>query len=304
MSRRRSWFSDDSYPERRPPRKAPEHGIKVGKLGTTWWGQRWIEALERASVAYAARLGRGRTYARAGRVHDLVVAPGGLVTAKVTGSSARPYTIEIRSTALSDTTWNGVLAALASEARFAATLLAGEMPKDIDDVFRRAGASLFADASSDLTTSCSCPDWANPCKHVAATHYVLGDALERDPFLLFELRGRTKFDVLAALRALRGGERTGSPPSPRVCKPKRRVGVSLGEIAASDYDRPVTPWPPLALSFEPVAKSGALLAQLGVPPSWRDALKPVEHLAPFVAAAAARARRIALAEENTVQDDG
>lgn len=296
MRRRRSWFTTDTYPERRPPRKPPEHGIKVGKLGTTWWSQRWIEALERASSEYSARLGRGRTYARAGRVHDLVIEGGGLVRAKVTGSSSRPYTIEIRLESLSDPTWTAVLGALAAEARFAAALLAGEMPKDIDDVFQRAGASLFADARTGMTTACSCPDWANPCKHVAATHYVLGDALEREPFLLFELRGRSKSDVLAALRALRGTEHERSAPPPRVRPSRRPSGVSLGEIAASDYDRPRTAWPSLALTFERAAKPGSLLAQLGAPASWRDARSPAEHLATSVAAAAERARRIALSE--------
>jgi uncharacterized Zn finger protein len=79
------------------------------------------------------------------------------------------------------------------------------MPQAIDEVFVAAGVSLFPKQRADLRTSCSCPDWGDPCKHVAATHYVLGDALDRDPFLLFELRGRTKDQVLDALRAARGG---------------------------------------------------------------------------------------------------
>ena len=296
MRRRRSWFSGDSFPERRPPKKAPEHGIKIGKVGTTWWGQRWIEALERASSAYSARLGRGRTYARAGRVHDLVVS-GGVVTAKVTGSSSRPYTIEIRLSSLSDATWDAALAGLASQARFVATLLSGEMPRDIDDVFQAlAGASLIADAKAEMTTSCSCPDWANPCKHVAATHYVLGDALERDPFLLFELRGRSKSDVLAALRVLRGGQRMAKAAPPPAKKPRRPAGVSLGEVAVHDYDRPSAPWPSLALTFERSSRPGSLLAQLGSPPSWRANETPSDLLAPFIAAAAERARRLVAAD--------
>jgi uncharacterized Zn finger protein len=79
------------------------------------------------------------------------------------------------------------------------------MPQAIDEVFVAAGVSLFPKQRADLETSCSCPDWGDPCKHVAATHYVLGEALDRDPFLLFELRGRTKDQVLDALRAARGG---------------------------------------------------------------------------------------------------
>ena len=84
-------------------------------------------------------------------------------------------------------------------------LLAGQMPQAIDEVFVEAGVSLFPKQRADLKTRCSCPDWGDPCKHVAATHYVLGEAFDRDPFLLFELRGRTKHEVLSALRSARGG---------------------------------------------------------------------------------------------------
>src|SRR5690606_30912500 len=94
---------------------------------------------------------------------------------------------------------------MAERSRFAAELLAGEMPQEIDAAFAAHAASLFPTKAGDLVTACTCPDWANPCKHVAATHYVLGEALDRDPFLLFELRGRTKREVLDALRTARSG---------------------------------------------------------------------------------------------------
>ena len=77
-----------------PKRPPPQRGIKMRKAGSTWWGQRWVEALERMSLGYSSRLARGRTYARAGRTHDLVV-KAGEVTAKVTGSRAAPYKVRI-----------------------------------------------------------------------------------------------------------------------------------------------------------------------------------------------------------------
>ncbi len=292
MRRDRSPWSP--FPERRPPKKAPEHGIKVGKLGATWWSQRWIAALERFSASYSARLGRGRTYARAGRVHDLVVSAG-KVRAKVTGSGPRPYAVAIDLRVIDHASWRRALEILGAEARFSASLLAGRMPDDIDDAFARAGASLFPGGDGDLSTSCSCPDWANPCKHVAATHYVLGDALDRDPFLLFELRGRTRDAVLAELRALRTGEaRQSERPRTRSRGPR---SVALGPLDSGTYDRPRAPWPALDLSFEPARRSGTFLAQLGLPPSWRDERKPAELLAPIVASAAARARAIMLTED-------
>ncbi|HVZ35335.1 MAG TPA: hypothetical protein VG963_23070, partial [Polyangiaceae bacterium] len=91
---------------KKPP---PEHGLKVKKAGTTWWGQRWIEALEHVLQGDAGRLGRGRTYARAGRTHDLVVS-GGRVSAKVTGTRPAPYEISIELVQLSDADWEQAIA--------------------------------------------------------------------------------------------------------------------------------------------------------------------------------------------------
>lgn len=182
---------------------------------------------------------------------------------------------------------------MAAEARFAAELLAGEMPRAIDDAFRAAGASLFPLEETELTTSCSCPDWANPCKHVAATHYVLGDALDRDPFVLFELRGRTRGDVLDALRLLRS---TSQPRKEKGVVPEPAT-TSFRAVTAEAYDAWRTPPPDLAFSMTPPATSGALLRQLGRPPSWRSDHTPADALAPVVRAAAEHARRIALGDQ-------
>jgi uncharacterized Zn finger protein len=89
---------------------------------------------------------------------------------------------------------------------FTALLLAGEMPQDIEEAFQTAGVSLFPDRRDDLTTHCSCPDWSNPCKHVAATHYILGERFDEDPFLLFRLRGRSQEQILQGLRQRRAGQ--------------------------------------------------------------------------------------------------
>lgn len=201
MRRDRRWARYAPTPKHAPP----ERGIKmVAKPGATWWGQRWIEALQTVLRGDAARLARGRTYARAGRAHDLVVEQG-RVSARVTGSRATPYEITIALAQLSAPDWTKAVAAMAEKAQFAAELLAGQMPKEIDEAFRAAGSRLFPSARTDLVTTCSCPDWGDPCKHVAATHYILGEALDRDPFLLFELRGRTRAQVLDALRQARSG---------------------------------------------------------------------------------------------------
>jgi uncharacterized Zn finger protein len=304
MSRRKSWDWDwHDTPPKRPP---PKRGIRVQKAGVTWWGKRWVDALERMSSGYSGRLGRGKTYARAGRAHDLTVG-GGKVTAKVTGTR-EPYDVRIEVTEFSDAIWSKAIAAMAAKAQFAAELLAGSMPDEIDDLFKQAGKSLFPVKASDLRTDCNCPDWANPCKHVAAVHFVLGEAFDRDPFLLFELRGRSRDQVLETLRTARaGGAEESKTPRPRR-RSRASTGaataessaeieiatVSLGRLKAADYDPPPGPLPPLRFGFDAPPVSGALLRQLGAPSGWSGPLTPADRLGPTVRAAAETARRLAL----------
>jgi len=281
-----------------PKLPAPEHGIKMKRAGVTWWGLRWIEALERVLRGDAGRLARGKSYARAGRAHDLIVERG-TVRAQVTGTRPTPYEVTIELCQLSDEVWRAAIANLAAQARFAAELLAGQMPQQIDEAFQASGGSLFPLQRAELSTNCSCPDWGDPCKHVAATHYLLGEALDRDPFLLFELRGRDKARVLDGLRAARraAGAAGLEASIPRDAAPDPEVAsVTLGPMTPADYDRLREPLPSLELSFEAPSRPGALLRQLGVLPGWRDASSPAEALEPLVQSAAAAARRLALGE--------
>jgi len=293
----------DKPATKKPP---PEHGIKLKKAGTTWWGQRWIEALEHVLRGDSGRLARGRTYARAGRTHDLVVKDGKL-TAKVTGSRATPYAITIELAQLPEAAWTKAIVGMSDKAQFSAELLAGQMPKEIDQVFRAAGASLFPQQRTDLVTSCSCPDWGDPCKHVAAAHYILGEALDRDPFLLFEMRGRTKTQVLDALRSARGAnsapaaKKAGSKrskPAANGCEPAtpEAPSVTLGKLEHADYDRARDTLPALHFRFDAPITHGAVLRQLGVPAAWSADDSPAETLSPLVRRAADAARRIAMAE--------
>ena len=186
---------------------AAQDGIKAahqrGAFAKNWWAEQWIDALER--LVDSGRLSRGRSYARKGQVLSIEETKSG-VAARVQGSRSTPYKISIQISPLSDAQWEKVLDALAEQAIFTAQLLAGEMPKEIDAAFRTAGVSLFPAKRGDLTTDCSCPDYANPCKHVAATHYILGERFDEDPFLLFRLRGRTQEQILQGLRQRRAGQ--------------------------------------------------------------------------------------------------
>lgn len=202
---RKSWggWDDGPYYEPSVPREV-KNGLKVksgrGAIGETWWSKRWIGTLE--SFGMGIRLRRGRTYARKGQVVSLDVEPG-TVRAKVQGSQPRPYKVEIGLPPLTDRQWEAVTEAMAGQAIFAAKLLAGEMPQNIEEAFQAARVSLFPKSSDELETDCSCPDWANPCKHIAAVYYLMADRFDEDPFLIFKLRGRTKEAIIATLREKR-----------------------------------------------------------------------------------------------------
>ena len=116
--------------------------------------------------------------------------------ASLQGSAARPYAVAIRLTPFTDAEWGRAEEALANEALFLAALLAGEMPRDVERAFTAAGLSLFPARPDELRSDCSCPDWANPCKHVAATYYILAEAFDADPFLVMCWRGRPRDDLL------------------------------------------------------------------------------------------------------------
>ena len=208
MAKRRRSYYDSYWPRYEPTRPiAVEDGIKAksqrGAFVKSWWADRWIKAL--TPLMDSARLSRGRSYARRGQVIEIEVVPG-LVTSRVQGSRRTPYKVSIRLKPLSDRQWDTVLDALAGQAIFAAQLLNGEMPPDVEEVFDAVKVPLFPTSRGDLQTDCSCPDWANPCKHIAAVYYLLGERFDEDPFLLFQLRGRSKEEIAAALRERRAAE--------------------------------------------------------------------------------------------------
>ena len=233
-------FDDRRFWPAAKPLKA-KGGIKArsqrGAFGTQWWAKRWIDVLERLDVG--SRLQRGRRYARAGQVLDVAITPG-LVTASVQGSRARPYRVTIRVATLAKPTWRKIAKHIASEARFAAKLLAGEMPQDIEEAFAAAGTSLFPTRLKDLQTACSCPDWANPCKHIAATYYLIGEEFDRDPFLIFTLRGGLKSEILADLH---DAPQAGGPVADAPVPLSPDVVAFWGEPATAAATAPLTAAP-------------------------------------------------------------
>ena len=192
------WYERYERRERIVPKGGIKAQSKRGSFGASWWGQKWVRTLE--SFDIGARLARGRSYARGGQVLNIDIAPG-KVAAKVQGSTPRPYAVSIELKPLSPADWDKVTAALGGQAVFAAKLLAGEMPAEIEPIFADNGLSLFPAKSRDLATDCSCPDSSNPCKHIAAVYYLIAEEFDRDPFLLFRLRGMDRETLFRKLSA-------------------------------------------------------------------------------------------------------
>jgi uncharacterized Zn finger protein len=276
--RKRPWWMDR---ESSGPKEA-RGGIKAhsrrGAFGQSWWARRWLDVLERLELG--GRLTRGRSYARRGQVLDITIEEGS-VRASVQGSRTDPYLITIRVRALSAPEWRKVGESLRGQARFAAKLLASEMPEDVEEAFKGTGVSLFPARRAELATECSCPDWANPCKHIAAVYYLLGEEFDRDPFLIFQLRGLSREGLVDLLR------------SPRPEHKRRRTAASPVTPAAPLPTDPVAFWSageiPPAPEVRAPDTTAALLRRLGPFSFWRGRTAMTAELDPLYERAAVRA---------------
>ena len=181
-------------------------------FGTTWWGRAWVDALERAGPGYESRLPRGRTYARKGAVRELEVRPGH-IAARVVGRTGELYRVDIAVRTLADSEWDQVTEAIAARASHLAALLDGELDPGIVDDAEAVDVQLLPRAS-DLRPDCTCPDWAEPCKHAAAVCYMVATELDRDPFTLFLLRGIERDELIARVRAHRSGVEAAAGAAP------------------------------------------------------------------------------------------
>jgi len=243
-------MSSRHHPPSRP--RPVEGGLKArsgrGPIAQTWWSRRFIEVLE--DVGLGSRLERGRHYARRGQVISVDIDPG-QVTAVVQGSRPRPYRTRIGIAALGKAEWTQVERFLAGDAWYAATLLAGDMPEDIEDVFAALGLALFPTAAADLSLDCTCPDHAVPCKHLAATFYLLAEAFDDDPFAILAWRGRDRDHLLANLHAARHHGRPAVDQAERRSRP-------LADCLDDFFGRPAD----LRTPAPPTTSSTALLDQL------------------------------------------
>jgi uncharacterized Zn finger protein len=260
------------------------------EFGRTWWGRAWLEALEQRARLDPDRLPRGRDYARSGTVGELTLAPGE-ARARVQGRKTEPYEVRIRVRRFTDDEWDRVLAAISARLGHAAALLDGELPPEIARDAAAAGLDLLP-GGGELGPRCSCPDDADPCKHSAAACYLITDALDTDPFALFLLRGRTRDQVLAGIRA----RRRGTVPA-RAAGPETEAGDHAGARADEGVDaRTAFGTPESALPIPsvplPPRRPGTPAALPVDPPPWRSGLR--EDLVELAADAASRAWEMAV----------
>ena len=276
MARRDDWW-DGPFPPSRP-REA--HGVRArsrrGAFATTWWGARFVDAME--AVGGSGRVARGRSYARSGQVLGLDVAAGA-VRAPVQGSRATPYDV-----VLTFGTWDGAARArladaLAADPGALAAVLAGTLPTGVEDLCARAGLDLLPVSGADARFSCTCPDYGDPCKHAAAVVYLLAEWIDEHPFGVLTLRGVQREALLADVSDRRrgpagqaGAGRPGAEPSGtgRTAAPLERWDAPPEAFYAPAGPLPVLE--PGVSALAPGVLDAALLGSEG--PAVLDALGP------------------------------
>lgn len=160
--------------------------IQGNKIAKTWWGMAWNKNLE-SYADYSNRIGRGRSYVKNGFVLDLQIEKG-TVKALVAGSGSKPYAVTVMIEPLETKKWDSIVKACGNKIGSIEELTAGKFPKELAEIFSLKGKGLFP-TPKEIDFSCSCPDWAYMCKHVAAVLYGIGTRFDEDPVLFFTLRG-------------------------------------------------------------------------------------------------------------------
>lgn len=213
----------------------------------TWWGKEFLRALE--DCMDPGRLARGRSYCAAHRRKSFSIKKG-KIAATVKGNvnpyfevyETPYYKVEIGFQTIASTRWNAILKRLGSNADWVTHLVLGEVPPSIEEALAGAKVKLLPRTHREIQASCSCPDWANPCKHIAGIYYHVASLIDRDPLLLFEFRGLERSKLLATVSksefgsALRGEAEASVPDLADWAREPRypSVGAVPTEAPASD----------------------------------------------------------------------
>ncbi len=245
----------------------------------SWWGKRWAQAIHESAPLPQPR---GRQKPRGAKLRSLDPKTGE-ATIEVSTSSVIPYEVRISVAPIADDAWDAAAKALSSRAIFAAKLLAADLPEEVERAMNEAGASLFP-APGEVRVKCNCPAVGGGCRHGAVAERALAESIDRDPLLLFDLRGRSRAGVLAALGLPEHAEEKKeevveeAPEDPALFRRLR------GDLTAIHFH------------LAPPATPRALLTRLGDPPGWRPPPVLADAVGPAVEAAAAKARDIGHAD--------
>lgn len=219
----------------------------MAQFSRTWWGKKFIEAIEQFTDQ--GRLSRGRSYVRNDKVKSFEIYDN-FVTAKVRGSinpyfgvyKEPLYTTTIEFEAISKAKWAAVIALMASKASLISRLLLNEIPENIEDSFSMLGLHLLPKTRKDIHTQCSCPDFSNPCKHIAGVYYLIAAQLDQDPFLLFELRGLPRTELKTELEKSPLGQALSTELSAQYQPPRsvesyytRPQRISASDLSLKDF---------------------------------------------------------------------
>lgn len=253
------------------------------EFGRSWWGQEWINSLDRLSTAWQNRLPRGRDYAAKGHVISLSVSTG-KITAKVQGSRSKPYATVVEIPTIKEDGWDKLISRLASKSRYPAQLLNGEMPDGIGDIFEEINVNPFPTRSSELLSTCTCPDKAKPCKHIVAVHYAFGEALDQDPFLLFLLRGADRETLLKRFHHCWFGEQAEKAVDDRwTLNGGQPAGVRILPFSADRFNRsPDGEDLEISVYVQRPEQDLLILGRLGNPPSWELPIGLDQLLGPVI----------------------
>ena len=265
------------------------HGIRAQDLRTlartVWWARRWIASLE--AMRLGPRFGRGRQYAVAGQVTELVL-EGPHVEATVVGSREAPYRLTLDFTTPDSAARERIAAAIAAEPMMLGRLLTDDLPTEIESLFRTEGIPLFPQAEPlvwtpkksvyDVKMHCSCPDWARPCKHLVAVMLLLGEEIAQRPTTLLSLRGIDVEDLVLKIEDLRLKIESSNPQS-SILNPQSSISNPQSPIS-----NPQSPISNLQSSIFNLQSSisnpqSSILKRLGPIPFWRGSVRCVDSLA-------------------------
>ncbi|MBN2154414.1 MAG: SWIM zinc finger family protein [Candidatus Lokiarchaeota archaeon] len=226
------------------------------QFGSTWWGRSWIKSMLKYGRFF--RMQRGITYTKENRVSNIIIKKGEIF-ALCQGTAPVPYRVKIEFTPIVSEQWRQVIEEMGQTIEIEAKLLSGEMPQHINKLFLRKGVPLFPVPKQNLDATCNCPDEEIPCKHIAAVILTLASIFDYDPFMLFELRGKSREELLSELQFLategepRDNVMRSGQIEPNTQKSRSFLHPDISKLQSIEFD------------ISPLESTETLFHQLGTP---------------------------------------